>query len=207
MGRPDFFAEAGRWLGANINLIVPLCLSIWMAWGDIKTRRIPNYLTLGTLLAGLGFQAGVQGWSGLASGLFGMVLGFALLVVFYIIGGMGAGDVKAMAALGAWLGPARTFELFIYMAIFGGVMSVFALWWRGQLWSSLRQGLSSLKNFIVGWVLLRPYGRQKKTADSRSDSLGGGIPYAVALAAGMAMLLINSILKGPNQTGGLLLPF
>jgi prepilin peptidase CpaA len=209
MSKSDFLTEAGRWLGTNINLIVPLCLSIWMAWGDIKTRRIPNYLTLGTLLAGLGFQAGFQGWSGLASGLLGMLLGFALLIIVYIIGGIGAGDVKALAALGAWLGPAKTFELFLYMAIFGGIMSVFILWWRGRLWSGLSQGLSSLKNFVVGWVLLRPYGSQKKPAASGSNpnSLDGGIPYAVALAAGMAMLLVSNILKGSNQTGGILLPF
>jgi prepilin peptidase CpaA len=207
MSKPDLLAEAGRWLGTNINLLVPLCLSIWMAWGDIKTRRIPNYLTLGTLLAGLGFQAGFQGWSGLASGLLGVVLGFALLIVIYIMRGIGAGDVKALAALGAWLGPAKTFELFLYMAIFGGVLSVFVLWRRGRLWSTVRQGLLSLKNFIVGWVLLRPYGSAKKQAASGSDPLDGGIPYAVALAAGMAALLMNSILKGLNWTGADLLRF
>lgn len=193
MNKPDFLVEAGRWLGGHVNFVVPLGLSLWMAWGDIKTRRIPNYLTLGTLLAGLGFQVGSQGWSGLASGLLGMVLGFALLIVLYLMGGMGAGDVKALAALGAWLGPAKTFELFLYMAIIGGLLSLAVLWWRGQLWSTLRGGLRSLKNLFFNYILLKPYRSPEKQAASDPGALTGGIPYAVALALGMAVLLVRSI--------------
>jgi prepilin peptidase CpaA len=191
------FLPATTWLTANLNLIIPLLLSLWMAWGDIKTRRIPNYLTLGTALAGLGFQTGMHGWAGLASGLGGMALGFGLLIGFYILGGIGAGDVKGLAALGAWLGPQKTFELFIGMAIFGGVLSVALLWWRGQLWSTLGQGLIALKNWFFNYILLRPHRSLKRQpAANPAASSAGGIPYAVALAAGMATLLVRNLWPG-----------
>jgi prepilin peptidase CpaA len=194
MGQTDFLNTVD-WLKAHVNFLIPLVLSVWMAWGDVKTRRIPNYLTLGTALAGLGFQAGLHGWSGLASGLLGMGLGFAFLIAFYVMGGMGAGDVKALAALGAWLGPAKIFELFIYMAIFGGLLSIGALWWRGQLWSSFKQGWSSLKNWFLSYILLRPHTslRKQPGAESAPAPASGGIPYAVAMAAGMAVLLVRNL--------------
>lgn len=190
--------KAVNWLGAHANFLIPLVLSVWMAWGDVKTRRIPNYLTLGTALAGLGFQAGLHGWSGLGSGLLGMALGFAFLIAFYVMGGMGAGDVKALAALGAWLGPAKTLELFIYMALFGGLLSIVVLWRRRQLWSNLRQGLSSLKNWFLSYILLRPYKSLRKQPAAKSAPLAAGIPYALAMAAGMAVLLVRHLSRlGP----------
>ncbi len=164
-----------------------------MAWGDVKARRIPNYLTFGTALAGLGFQTGMHGWAGLAGGLGGLALGFALLIGFYILGGMGAGDVKALAALGAWLGPQKTFELFIFMAIFGGLLSIALLWWRGHLWSTLGRGLVSLKNWFLNYLLLRPHRSLKREPVANPVSPAGGIPYAVALAAGMAAVLVRSL--------------
>jgi hypothetical protein len=72
----------------------PLVLAGWMAWGDARTRRIPNYLTLATALSGLGFQFGAHGWPGLGQGCLGLCVGFALLIGFFLKGGMGAGDVN-----------------------------------------------------------------------------------------------------------------
>ena len=96
------------WLRENAYLIPPLVLACWMAWGDAHTRRIPNYLTLLAALSGLGFQFGAHGWPGLGQGLLGLCGGFVLMIGFYLKGGMGAGDIKALAALGAWLGPLAT---------------------------------------------------------------------------------------------------
>ena len=123
----------------QLNLVLPLLFALWMAWHDARTNRIPNYLTLGGVLAGLGYQLGLHGWTGLADGFWGMCLGFALLILFYWKGGLGAGDVKALAALGAWLGPLQMIYLFIYMAFSGVILIVFFLWWRGLLWGKIRQ--------------------------------------------------------------------
>jgi prepilin peptidase CpaA len=118
----DWWYGVGPWLKAHPDLILPLRFSLGIARWDLKTRRIPNVLTLGDALAGLGFQWGYRGLPGLWDGLAGAGLGFTLLLVPYLLGGMGAGDVKASAALRAWLGLRRAFALFIYMGIGGGAI-------------------------------------------------------------------------------------
>jgi prepilin peptidase CpaA len=170
-------------------LILPLLLAVTMAWRDLRTRRIPNCLTLGAALAGLGFRLGYYGWSGLTSGCVGLVLGFGLLICFYLMGGMGAGDVKALAALGAWLGPWPTFMLFLYMAMVGGLMAIGVLWWKGLLWSRIRQRWT----ILVNWALFRPYRLEERVEGRTAPSPAPkteGIPYAVALALGMLILVV-----------------
>jgi len=175
----------GPWLGRNAPLLLPLLLACWMAWRDIKTQRIPNYLTLGTAVAGLGFQLGCHGWGGLWSGFLGLALGFGLLIIPYLLKGMGAGDVKALAALGAWLGPRQTFFLFLYMGICGGLLVLFVLGWRGVLWSQMQQGWLFLRN------LWRRHQPDPKTSAHRLPKQK--IPYAVALALGMAVLFWHGL--------------
>lgn len=173
------FADLGFWLRNNFPLLLPLLLSFWMAWGDIRTQRIPNYLTLGTAVAGLGFQLGFHGWGGLGSGFLGLILGFGLLIIPYLLRGMGAGDVKALAALGAWLGPWNTLFLFVYMGICGGLLIILILAWRGDLWSQMQEGWKSLKNL---------FRRQSPDSEEKSPRIQQRIPYAAALALGMAVL-------------------
>jgi prepilin peptidase CpaA len=170
------------WLPSKGNLLIPLLLAVWIAWGDVRTRRIPNYLTLGTAVAGLGYNLIFHGWPGLLGGLLGMILGFGFLILPYIWGGMGAGDVKALAALGAWLGPWETVYLFCYMGMAGGLFALAVLCWRGLFWQKIRQGWTYLANL----VLCRPAGLQIPTAFQNDTP---GIPYGVAMAVGMAMLL------------------
>jgi len=168
---------------ARLNMILPFLLSLWMAWSDIKTKRIPNYLVLGVALAGLAYQLGFRGWTGLADGFWGIGLGFALLIFFYWKGGLGAGDVKAFAALGAWLGPLQTIYLFIFTAISGVPVMAGFLWWRGVLWGKIRQTLISLVNL----VLLRPHPSMPRS-EATPPPEAEGIPYAISMALGMALL-------------------
>jgi prepilin peptidase CpaA len=173
-------ADLGIWLKNNAPLLLPLFLSLWMAWGDIRTQRIPNYLTLGTAMAGLGFQLGFHGWGGLWSGFLGLVLGFSLLIIPYLLHGMGAGDVKALAALGAWLGPWNTLFLFVYMGICGGVLILLVLGWRGELWSKMKEGWRFLKNLLFRL----PQVSQAQESPRPQEK----IPYAAAMALGMVVL-------------------
>lgn len=168
---------------AQLKLVLPLFLALWMGWKDMRTNRIPNYLTYGGALAGLGYQAWLNGWTGLADGLLGLGLGFGLLIFFYWKGGFGAGDVKALAALGAWLGPLQTVYLFVYMAISGVVLIVIVLWKRGLLWSKIRR----IRGFLLNMLLLRPHPSMPPSAPAPAPT-AAGIPYAVALAMGMAIL-------------------
>jgi len=175
-------AEAVGWMSSRVHVLIPLALTVWIAWGDVRTRRIPNYLTLGTAVAGLGYNFLSHGFSGLGDGILGMLLGFACLLLPYLWGSMGAGDVKALAALGAWLGPNLTLFLFCYMGIAGGVIAVGYMVWEGSLWQRVKHGWT----FLLNLMLCRPAGTPRPPSP---DRLTAGIPYGVAIAVGMLILV------------------
>ena len=84
---------------------------------DIRTRKIPNWLTVPFCLAGIAFNLIWQGWAGLQASLLGFAAGFAIMFVLLLIGGGGAGDLKLMAALGAWLGPKSIVAVFLLSSL------------------------------------------------------------------------------------------
>jgi len=179
---PTLLTDAAAWLALREDLILPLVLVLWIAWGDVKTRRIPNYLTLGTAVTGLAYNFAFHGWAGLQSGSLGILLGFGLLIIFYYWGGVGAGDVKALAALGAWLGPPLTLAFFCYMGVAGGILTLGFLCWKGMLRQQTRQIWAGLLNR----VLCRPHALQVPAAP---PPVAEGIPYGVAMALGMVVLV------------------
>jgi prepilin peptidase CpaA len=178
---PEWLPGLGLWLKAHPDLIPPLLLSLTMAGWDLKTRRIPNFLTIGGALGGVGFQLGFHGLPGFLDGSAGLGLGLILLLGPYLLGGMGAGDVKAGAALGAWLGLGRAFFLFIYMGICGGLIILVALLWQQRLIFRLREGW----NFLLNWLLCRPFQSKPSASASRQRDT---IPYGAAMALGMIVL-------------------
>ena len=188
---PEWLNPPGLSLSkAHLQLILPLLFALAMGWNDARTRRIPNYLTLSCALAGLGFQLGFHGLHGLTDGLLGMALGFGLLILFYLKGGMGAGDVKALAALGTWLGVWGTIYLFVYMAFAGAVLVTLVLWWQGVLWSRIKRGLG----FVAERVLLRPLPGASDALAPAAPEKSEGVPYAVAIAIGMAIICVRGFL-------------
>jgi prepilin peptidase CpaA len=130
-------------------MIVPaIVISIGLAACvlDVRTRRIPNALTLSAAVAGLLYHGATSGTDGLQTAAAGWLLGLLLLLPYFALGGMGGGDVKLVAALGAWLGPWETFWLAMYAGIAGGVIGLFvALAHR-----YLRQALTNI-SFIFGY--------------------------------------------------------
>jgi len=107
-----------------IPLIAVAVATLVASVTDLWKFKIYNVLTMPTLLAGLCVSAWLGGWGGLASSLMGAGLGFGLLVVFFAMGGVGPGDVKLLAAVGAWLGPYLTYQVFVAAALFQGVYAV-----------------------------------------------------------------------------------
>jgi len=176
------FHTAGVWFMSQAHLLLPLGLALWIAWGDVRTYRIPNYLTLGTALAGFLFQGAIYGWGGVANGVLGLLLGFFLLLPPYLLGGLGAGDVKALAALGVWLGPGLTLVLFCYMALAGGLIALGVIIYKGLFWVYLKRGW----HWLLSWVLFRAAG--EAPAIDLSQAPAKGIPYGVAMALGMVAL-------------------
>ena len=85
---------------------------------DLRTRRIPNWLTVTAAISGLAFHCLVSTREGLLFSLGGFAVGFGILFVLWIIGGGGGGDVKLMGAIGAWLGPRYTLGVFLLSVVF-----------------------------------------------------------------------------------------
>lgn len=94
---------------------------------DTLLGKIPNLATLSLLLVGLWFNFRSNGLSGLALSMAGLLTGLALLIVPYLMGGMGAGDIKALAALGALLGPGPVLQVFFLGGLIGGGMAMIYL--------------------------------------------------------------------------------
>ena len=90
---------------SHMVAITVLAISLVACVTDVRSRRIPNVLTFGAAIAALGYHSIAGGWDGAQNAMFGWVVGTALFLPFFLLGGMGAGDVKLVAALGAWLGP------------------------------------------------------------------------------------------------------
>ena len=88
---------------------------------DLRSRRIPNWLVLPFLLAGVIVSCWVQGWSGLVQSLEGIGLGALLFGILFWMGGMGMGDVKLVAAIGAWVGPSQLGLALVITGITGGI--------------------------------------------------------------------------------------
>lgn len=99
---------------------------------DLRTRRIPNVLTLGAALGFLAWRVAFQGADGLLLGLAGLGLGLGLMLAPYALGVMGGGDVKLMAVVGAALGPAGALWSFLFTSLLGGVYALAVLLLRRE---------------------------------------------------------------------------
>jgi prepilin peptidase CpaA len=138
------------------------------AVSDARRRRIPNALTVPAALLGLAYHTlAPQGLGPLAS-LAGFGIGFGLLLLPWLLGGGGMGDVKLLAALGAWLGP---WWILIAFAVSMGVGSVMAL--AVMLNHSLTQGVSKASR---RFLFARREGPAAKKRPARA------LPFAVPVA-------------------------
>ena len=132
---------------------------------DLARRTISNWLSLAALLAGLACQMVAEGWKGAGMALLGSIAGFVIFLVFYLLGGMGGGDVKLMAGFGSMLGVGRLLQAAIWIGIAGGLMAAAALGY-----SALRRALS---------------GNQGKAGRAQA------IPYAPAIVIGVWLTLLS----------------
>ncbi len=97
---------------------------------DVRSSRVPNFLTFPLALIGMGFHAFSESGAGIVFSLSGLGLGLVLLLGFYMYGGMGAGDVKLLAAVGAIVGPLNVFVGFLIATLLGGLYAVAVMVWH-----------------------------------------------------------------------------
>ena len=146
---------------------------------DLRSRRIPNWLVLPFLAAGIALSLGPKRWDGIGIGpsLAGAAMGLVLFGILAWMGGMGMGDVKLCAALGAWLGPKQLLLALVLTGITGGIMAVS---WAvaGGFAGELFTGTS---NFLFGWSKRGMKGDSELTL---SNPKAHKMPYAPAIAIG-----------------------
>jgi len=143
-------------------------------WTDLRTRRIPNWLTVPGFILGVGLSVALGGWSGLWTSLKGAGLGLVLLLPFVLLRSLGAGDWKLAGALGAFTGPEKLLALLLGSVFAAGVMAIVLVIYK-------RRFLQTMKNvghILVSLVTFRLPGAHVSL--DNPDSLK--VPYGVALA-------------------------
>jgi prepilin peptidase CpaA len=94
---------------------------------DLARRQISNWIAIAALAGGIGWQVSAYGWTGFLYAAAGAGAGFAVFLIFYLLGGMGGGDVKLMAGFGALLGTVRLVEAALWTAGIGGLLALSVL--------------------------------------------------------------------------------
>ena len=141
--------------------------------------KVPNWLTFPLIITGWVYSGVFFGWSGLGSSLLGTVVGLGLLLPLYAIGGMGAGDVKLLAGIGAWVWAPVTFYAFCASTIVGAVIAVGMVLWR-RSWGKHRDQFMMI---LAEVLTIRDPSRLSEMAAQRKPSMLL-LPYGIPIAIG-----------------------
>jgi len=145
---------------------------------DVRNRRIPNWLVAPFLLAGIAVAGWLYGWHGVGMSLAGAGLGLLVYGVLFWMGGMGAGDVKLCAAIGAWIGPWQLLIALVFTGLAGGVIALIL-----ALFGGFGKDLFMHAGDIV-------FGSKERGEVVLSNPLRRKIPYAPAIAVGTLISFI-----------------
>ena len=135
---------------SNTNVLPAFLIENWPFWLlsailvlaaiiDGWKLKVPNWITVPLVAGGWIYSTAYFGWEGLGWSVLGTVVGLALLLPAYAIGGMGAGDVKLLAGVGAWVGSMNTLYAFCVSAVVGGLIAVGMVVWRRDWHHHIRQ--------------------------------------------------------------------
>ena len=151
-----------------------IVLSAIAGFTDWQSRRIPNWLTVPGFVLGVALSTFLDGWGGIKDSLLGTGLAFALLLPFWLLRSLGAGDLKFAAALGAFTGPGRLINILIGSVFVAGVMALVLVIYKRRL----LQTIKNIGHILISLVTFRLPGVHV-TLDN-PDALT--IPKGVALA-------------------------
>lgn len=162
-------------------IAVTLCLAIVY---EIRFSRIPNWITFPAMAAGIAYHVCSGGVSGFVTGTCGLLTGFSIFFVFYVLGGLVAGDIKLMAALGALLGPKDILFAAAFTAIAGGIYASILLLTRANRKEVVRYRKMA-KGLLCTGNLTYPGSDNEQTTPLR---------YGIAIAAGGFAVLAQKML-------------
>lgn len=142
---------------------------------DVRSSRVPNGITFSLALVGLGFHTISDSGNGILFSLEGLGLGLVLLLGFYVYGGMGAGDVKLLAAIGAVVGPLNIFVGFLFASLLGGLYAVAMMVWHLGLAGTAER----IKIILVSMVFMKV-----NVTDSLEQTTLPKLRYALVIGLG-----------------------
>jgi prepilin peptidase CpaA len=163
-----------------ISTLCALAIGCAACVTDIHSRRIPNWLTFGAAAAALVFHTVTRGGGGLVFATSGWFVGALIMFLPFALRGLGGGDVKLVAALGAWLGPSNALWVGLYAGVAGFVMSLVVAAYSGYLRTALRNIWFLFQHWTVNGI--RPL-----EDVSLEGSSGPRLAYALPILAGLVL--------------------
>jgi prepilin peptidase CpaA len=164
-----------------------LCAAVSAVY-DVRTRRIPNFITLPAIVFGLLLHAVFGGWRQLATAAAGGVICGLIFLVFYLAGGMGAGDVKLITATGCIGGLSLIGHLLLMTALAGGVMALGLALYRRQMVETWR----NMRALVVHHQIMGLTPHPRFNIDNEQTLR---LPYALAIAAGSGLSLCLAVIQ------------
>jgi len=155
------------------------------AYYDLRVRRIPNWISLSGVILGLGLNIYFQNRLGLMTALGGLLIALSIYVPLYALKGMGAGDVKLMAAVGAIAGPGNWLNIFIMTALLGGAAALTLVLLRRKMGQTLINVSAIVANLAKG---KQPSGQDNKLSIHHAKSLK--MPHGAIIASGVCLFLV-----------------
>ena len=149
------------------------------AWIDGRELRVPNWLTFSFIITGWIYSTVTFGWAGLGWSLLGTAVGLLLLLPAYAIGGMGAGDVKLLAGVGAWMYSTHTFYAFVWTTVIGALMALGMVLYHKSMAKHSAQFMSILREIMT----IRDPNQLSEIAAERKPSMML-LPYGIPMAVG-----------------------
>lgn len=182
-----------------------IVLSLLLAgavWQDVRSRRIPNVLVLVGLVLAFALQAVLPegeglflapfGSIGLLWSLAGVATGLALLLPMYALRALGAGDVKLLAMIGAFVGPGAAIGIAACTLLAGGMLALVVSLYLGTLKRMLGNSVHLVTHSVFGAL------NGQSAAIEAPAAPSGKLPYAIAIAAGAAPYLVYAALNGAS---------
>lgn len=151
-----------------VFLALPVLFAV-ACYGEIKEHRIPNWLTLGAMALGLGAWGIEMGFEGLKISAIGLAVGGGVFLPFCLLGVVGGGDMKLMAATGAIVGWPLILRTMTDTCLAGGILAIAIMAWNGVLLTTLSNAFRIL------------FGMQRRGAGLKNPPM---VPYGIAIAAG-----------------------
>jgi prepilin peptidase CpaA len=173
-------------LPAGVQAVLSMVVLVAAA-GDLKSRRIPNWLTASALCAGVVLHIVLSGASGAWFALKGAGLALLIYLPLFVLRAVGAGDAKLMAGVGALAGPGNWLVIFVLTAMTGGVLALIVTLWRGELGRTLGNIVFILKRLLT---LKAPY-RERPELDAAHER-AATLPHALAIAIGTICFLLGA---------------